>query len=282
MSSAISFAVGVVVVLLFASRKAVAWGPATHIYLAGEVLEHDAVAMPAPVRKCITKHSDEFVYGNVAADILYRHHSWSIGTEVLRQAKGAAQEAFAYGYNCHLAADVVAHNIFVPTQLLTTSTPKSLGHTYWEILADAHIRSDVWEKLNAVRNQNHGKLDALLDRTVIQAGLSYRTKKRIFDRTISVPPQHWTLRFVRYVSRRSKWKLDKHDLSRLHDESLHTMILCLDDIENVSHVLRSPTGGKLPRGSKITRRYIKRLARAGLGSEDAFKEVAATLFPLSK
>ena len=68
----------------------------------------------------------DFLYGSIAADTsiakkyaaVGRHsHSWAVGFDILDRARDDALKAFSYGYLAHLAADVVAHNAFVPYQL---------------------------------------------------------------------------------------------------------------------------------------------------------------------
>ena len=79
-----------------------------------------------------------FLYGSVAADISFakkyapegRHcHDWKVGEEILAAAESDAMRAVAYGYLAHLAADTVAHNLFVPRRLLLTSATQGIGHT---------------------------------------------------------------------------------------------------------------------------------------------------------
>jgi len=60
-----------------------------------------------------------------------RHcHHWHVGEEILAAADSPELSAVGYGYLAQLAADTVAHNLFVPRQLLITSTTQALGHTY--------------------------------------------------------------------------------------------------------------------------------------------------------
>ena len=80
----------------------------------------------------------DFLYGNIAADSsiakhyapLGRHcHYWHVGQEIHDLAGSDALRAFALGYLCHLSADTVAHNYFVPRQLMLTSSTAAVGHT---------------------------------------------------------------------------------------------------------------------------------------------------------
>ena len=100
-------------------------------------------------------HPLHFLYGSIAADISFakkyvpegRHcHNWAVGEEILAAADSEPLAAVGYGYLAHLAADTVAHNVFVPRQLLLTSTTQALGHTYWEHRMDMHVGEEFLGK----------------------------------------------------------------------------------------------------------------------------------------
>lgn len=48
----------------------------------------------------------------------------------MERAREAPLQAFAWGYLAHLAADVVAHNHFVPLQLALTTAIGGAGYGY--------------------------------------------------------------------------------------------------------------------------------------------------------
>ena len=107
--------------------------------------------MPPAIRALLERYPLDFLYGSVAADISFakkyvpegRHcHNWSVGEEILASADSERLRAVGYGYLAHLAADTIAHNVFVPRQLLLTSTTQVLGHAYWEHRIDLHVGND--------------------------------------------------------------------------------------------------------------------------------------------
>ncbi len=121
-------------------RDAYAWTPATHIFL-GESVLANLVQLPEVVAALLRAFPYDFLYGSIAADTsmakkyapVGRHcHSWHVGQEIYDQAETDALKAFGLGYLAHLAADTVAHNYFVPRQLVVTSRTIALGHSYWE------------------------------------------------------------------------------------------------------------------------------------------------------
>lgn len=178
-----------VAALLFLPDTAWAWGPATHVYLGTGVLDSLALLPPA-VRSLLAAYPYDFLYGSVAADISLakkyvpegRHcHHWHVGEEIYETADTERLRAVSLGYLSHLAADTVAHNIFVPRQLLLTSSSKALGHSYWEHRMDIQL-GDRYTRLarNIVMNHDHSAADALFDRVLSATLFSFRTNKRIF------------------------------------------------------------------------------------------------------
>lgn len=124
-----------------------AWGPATHVALGQAVLGSLYLLTPG-IRLLLERFSLHFLYGSIATDIYFakkyvpegRHcHNWEIGEEILASADSEPMRAVGYGYLTHLATDTIAHNTFVPRQLLLNSTTQALDHTYWEHRMDMHV-----------------------------------------------------------------------------------------------------------------------------------------------
>ena len=105
-------------------------GPGRHIAL-GETLLASLYLLPPAMRAIIETNPLHFLYGSIAANISFakkyvpegRHcHHWHVGVEILATADSPHLTSVGYGYLAHLAANTVAHNFFLPRQLLTTST----------------------------------------------------------------------------------------------------------------------------------------------------------------
>ncbi len=166
-----------------------AWGPGTHIAL-GESVLNALWLLPPAVRHLLRRHPVPFLYGSIAADISFakkyvpegRHcHNWHVGEEILAEAESEALQAVGYGYLAHLAADTVAHNLFVPRQLLLTSTTQALGHAYWEHRMDVHVGEDYLAKArHVVMDHDHSAADALFDQVLSSTIFSFDTNRRIF------------------------------------------------------------------------------------------------------
>jgi hypothetical protein len=175
--------------LLSHPEPAFAWGPATHVAL-GEALLTSLYLVPPAIRALLERYPLHFLYGSVAADISFakkyvpegRHcHSWEVGEEILDAADSEAMAAVGYGYLAHLAADTIAHNVFVPRQLLLTSTTQAVGHTYWEHRMDMHVGEDFLSLArHIVMDHDHSEADALFDDVLSRTLFSFRTNRRIF------------------------------------------------------------------------------------------------------
>ena len=76
----------------------------THMYLGNELL-NCAPLIPAGILALLKKHRQDFLYGNLMADIILgkkylpddkSSHSWDVGLKLLDQAKTWPERAFAY------------------------------------------------------------------------------------------------------------------------------------------------------------------------------------------
>jgi hypothetical protein len=197
-------------------QPAWAWGPATHAYLGDQVLS-SLHLLPDAVRLVLAAHPFDFLYGSLAADISLakkyvpegRHcHHWHIGEEIHAAAETDRLRAVGLGYLAHLAADTIAHNFFVPRQLLLTSSTKAFGHSYWEARMDTMI-GEQYTRLarTAVMDHDHSAADALLDRVLSGTLFSFHTNRRIFRGMIRfVDHERWHSIFGTIVTR-SRWDL---------------------------------------------------------------------------
>jgi hypothetical protein len=146
--------------------------------------------IPPAIRGLLERFPLDFLYGSIAADISFakkyvpegRHcHNWSIGEEILEAADTERLRAVGYGYLSHLAADTIAHNVFVPRQLLLTSTTKALGHAYWEHRMDLHVGDEFLKQARRLVVENdHSDADELLDDVLSRTIFSFKANRKIF------------------------------------------------------------------------------------------------------
>jgi hypothetical protein len=207
---------GALALLLLTPGHAWAFGPATHIFL-GETLLDSLYLLPAWMGNLLRAFPQSFLYGTVAADISFakkyapagRHcHFWHVGEEIFQAADNDRLRAVALGYLSHLAADTIAHNFFVPRQLLVTSSTRGLGHSYWEHRLDVHLGEQYTARARQVVMEfDHTEADTLFDSVLSGTIFSFETNRRIFRGMIRFQDNdRWRAVFDQ-VLQNSRWDL---------------------------------------------------------------------------
>ncbi|MBM4395080.1 MAG: zinc dependent phospholipase C family protein [Deltaproteobacteria bacterium] len=156
----------VAVPLLLVPSAALAFGPAAHVDMGLDALAGAAALVPG-LAALLKAHRDVFLRGTLGPDrevaknlaSYARHsHNWQRAFRQLRAADHDAQRAFFLGCLCHLAADVVAHNYFVPVKLVESHRSRFAGHLYWEMRFDARTdrgRRDCALKSLGIDSREH-------------------------------------------------------------------------------------------------------------------------------
>jgi hypothetical protein len=218
---ALAFA-GVGLVLLALPAAAHAWTPGTHIYL-GESVLSSLGQLPSAMAELLRAYPFDFLYGNIAADSsiakhyapLGRHcHYWHVGQEIHDLAATDALRAFGLGYLCHLAADTVAHNYFVPRQLMITSSTAAVGHSYWETRVETHLGDAYAKSAKDVILLNHAEADAHLDRIIAPTIFSVRTNRRLFRGMVHLTESSSWQRATQVAREYSRWPLADADVEQ--------------------------------------------------------------------
>jgi hypothetical protein len=244
-----------------------AWTPGTHIYLGESVLANLAV-VPTAVADLLRAYPFDFLYGNIAADSsiaksyapLGRHcHYWHVGQEIHDLAESDAMRAFGLGYLSHLAADTVAHNYFVPRQLMLTSSTASVGHSYWETRVEAHLGDAYARAAKDVILLDHSEADAHLDRLIAPTIFSVRTNRRLFRGMVRLTETTSWQRASQVAREYSRWSLAEQDVERHLGLSYDFMIELLGGSDVSAHQL-DPSGERPLKTAKELRRRVLRTA----------------------
>lgn len=150
--------------------EALAWGPGVHLALGNCVLAN-LPSLPPLLGGLLSHHREAFLYGCLSADIFVgkgtdfrpeHSHNWVTGLKLLNSAEEPRVTAYAYGYMTHLAADVVAHNYYVPNTLWTMPSGGNISHVYVELQADRRFEAERESALSLFRKPNRDTDGTLL------------------------------------------------------------------------------------------------------------------------
>ena len=261
-----------------------AWTPGTHILLGETLLRSADLLLPAGLASLLRTFPYDFLYGSIAADTSFakryarvgRHcHNWNVAYDILDQSRDDALRAFSYGYLAHLAADVIAHNHFVPHQLAISAGASGAGHTYWESRFET-ATGDQWpRRAREVILLDHQRADAHLDRILSPTIFSTGTNRRIFRGMVTVTDLGSWQRLMAVAAERSRYPLRDATVAAHLDRAFDYVVDFLNRGESSAPRRFDPSGEDALRESK-------RLRRAALasGGERAVRREAAERFGL--
>ena len=273
--------------VLLGTEPAWAWGPATHIGLAGSVLDQLGL-LPFGVAAVLGRHRLAYLFGSMATDVVFAKrlsrvrqfcHHWSTGFRLLEKASDERAQAFAYGYLSHLAADTVAHGKFVPRQIVVSGSSVNLGHLYWELRADGLQTESTWNELERVHHHNHAQHHETLSGLITDTFLSYPLNRLLFDGMNTLAVRREFRRTMNVWNRRSRWYLSPELIRDYQNE-------CLDRIHSIlTEGAQSPLLHEDPNGTsalmklRVRRRELRRLRRRGVPVEQRLLEMSRGFAP---
>lgn len=274
-------------ILLGAADAAFAWGPATHVGLAGSVLEQLG-SLPAVIAALLARHKIAYLYGSVAADMVFAKrwsrvkqfcHHWSTGFDLLEAAPTDDGRAFAYGYLSHLAADTVAHGKFVPYQVVVSDCAVNFGHLYWELRADSDQPDASWSALKNVLRRNHAAQHTLLSAQIRGTFLPFRMNRLCFDRLNTVAAHPFFRGAVTRCAHLSRAPLSPELLDRYHRESVDRILDVLTHAHRSTLLREDPNGTSALMQVHVHRRRLRRLRRGGTPVATQLREASVGWAP---
>jgi hypothetical protein len=242
-----------------------------HLQLGVAVLDNLA-ALSQELAALLAANPRDFLYGCISADITlgkkFTHsmlncHRWRIGQKVLRAARTDSERACAYGYLCHLAADVIAHNYFVPYKIMRSFATVTMKHAYWEMRFETFVPKEVWETAQDVCRTDQRANDALLRGVLTNTIFSFGTNKRIFNSIMLLSRLERWQKVMQTLSDNSRYQLaetDRDEYFKLTQEAVFEFIQHPQDSELL---MADPTGERALAAAEAIRKNLRLLYRSG-------------------
>jgi len=146
-----AFILVIAVAVVFLPMPAYAFGPMAHVGMGLDVLAH-AGSLGAGLGVLLNRHRSEFLLGTLGPDRVlaknlapyaWHSHNWDRAFNCLRRSRNDAERAMLLGWVCHLAADTVSHNFYVPTKITQSYTARGASHAYWEMRFDMRFTNRI-------------------------------------------------------------------------------------------------------------------------------------------
>ncbi len=163
------FALLIAFFIFFIPSYGFCWGPGIHTLITSSV---DLNTIATGISKIASRFYPQFIWGSIMADIIigknfsrwdYHPHNWEYVFLVFDNANKDFLRAFMIGYMCHLAQDVVAHNLLIPDFTLYSAFSGKYGgavHLKVETEADKLVPYDVWKKIKDIQKIPENQLCA--------------------------------------------------------------------------------------------------------------------------
>lgn len=187
------------------------------------------------VAVALMRYPGQFLHGALSADIFIgkgskakkgHSHNWESGFALVGKADTLSRMAYAYGYLAHLAADTVAHNVFVPGLLHTIPGSGRIAHVYLEIQADRLLSWDKADALGVFREKVSPKMADMLRASMRQKALPFWIKTHLFRKSISLGGSQ----FWRGSMRLLDSLVPEHERSKLLDHMLTLSTRAIVDV----------------------------------------------------
>ncbi len=242
--------------ILFLPSLAHAWGPLTHVYLGNQVLDLGAAIVPAGIYGILKKFKNDFLYGNLSADIILgkrfqdhekNSHSWDTAWKLFTSAKTDSQKAFAYGYLTHLSADTVVHNLKKPVLPFTTLEKKlrhsiltGFTHPILEIKSDSIIDKKYRIMLKGLDKRIQSRNDVMLEDMLESVFFSFKTNKKLFKGFLVLSRLPSYTPVSNFIDKRFQYEIPVKDIYKFQQESLKRMLELLKDGRDSEVLKKNP------------------------------------------
>ena len=256
---------------LLIPAQAYAWGGGFHLQLGVSVLNNLSTLSP-DVTAVLASHPRDFLYGCISADItlgkkftdyMLNCHRWRIGRKVLQAARTDSERACAYGYLCHLAADVIAHNYFVPYKIMRSFATVTMKHAYWEMRFETFVTRDIWETAQDVCRTDQRANDELMRSVLTNTIFSFGTNKRIFNSIMLLSRLEKWQKVMQTLSDKSRYVLSDKDREEYLQLTMEAVFQFLQQPKDSKLLQADPTGERALAMAEAVRKNLRLLYKNG-------------------
>ncbi len=249
-------------VQILGQQNAFAWAAGVHMVTGLSALDNISFILPS-IASIIGSYPLEYLYGCLAADFFVgkgrgrkgkEPHNWEAGFGLLNNSCDEREAAYAYGFLTHLAADVVAHNLFIPNLISSYPVKKRKGHLYWELKADYSVVPGYLKIAKEVLKADHHECDEMLKNIAGRWKNGFKAKKIIFSQSVRLSDycyQPYDFIFTKMVVSRQDMR---EYISIMVDGSRKLVNAFLSDPESSPCLLYDPLGRRKLRLAKQERR----------------------------
>ena len=270
------------VVILLTPEQAYAWGPVTHVELVRGALQ---TALPA--LSFVTASGMEvfwaLFYGALAPDLFLAKnrqpfplhtHNWDRAFGMLDAAMTDEERAFSLGYLTHLAADVVAHNVFVPYKLVEVPFNTRRQHTYWEFRFETAQPREAWEMTEALKIMDFSHLNRFLEKHQRPTMFPFFTNLVMTRSLGRVATGKAGRRLLDRMERRSEVVVAPLEADLFGDLCLQMILDVLTQGRSGKASRHDPRGLERIRHAKTLTASLRRLCRRGFGQRLHYQNLA--------
>ena len=272
----------VIALIVLCPEPAHAWGPVTHVALGVQVLA-TVITPDHPLQATLQNLPEIFLYGSLAPDIvqgrrlqsrLRRHsHNWDTGIGLLKSAHGREQKALAYGYLAHLAADVIAHNYYLPARFIGRFQLRMASHLYTEARFDTFQDRSYRELLIKLLKVDFKDLNKVLKRAIDSPLFSFAAHQKIFEGGLKRIRQFDNI--VRAMG--GPDEVEREDHALFHDTSCSAIKGILGSPDGAAACKFDPMGNEAVHSALDLRRKLQRLTKIGPEARKTAIEMSSTM-----
>lgn len=239
-------------IFLILPKEAFAFGPAFHLKIGYEILNYLTLFSPL-TQQLLSEYPLDFLYGNISPDIVigkrflpyHKHcHNWNIAKDLIDFASSPSQKSFAYGYITHLASDVIAHNYFVPVQIISTFRTRTLTHLYWETRLDNKVEREIWYFTEKFKSCDFSKNEYLMERVLSYNLFPFVVSKKIYKGYVLFSSLEQWNKALNMIKNFSRYKIEPEFLEDIKKLSLEFSIQVLLRKDDSYIYLNDPMGKK--------------------------------------